>query len=770
MAKIIFGSVVALPLSLSNYSLSHQKGMSLNYSKTAPPLAIFDDERIPSFIDEFVFDSTKRVSLKATKVLKQRKKTAAMANQVAKKFASLQAANAPIKVRVRHLAGLSITKKSSEILQATFKDPSIDHKVKFVPVTQSRSAEASHNKAFVKKKEFVNNLRPTLRARVEAAEGFDEVLNQNFIPKVETFEQRAKNVLSQSGYVFPKKDKQHQEAQAPENTRRTYAQRVITQQASPVTDQNHHNSRNEIARRFANSGYARGLTPPKANGANDFQEPPIDAKDELVTDKAIGDTHDKSIATVVKATQGLISGPIEISGGLAFTNNNQHIVVYRQIAGTKYEFGQVLIQEGRYEIYIEDLSTGIVVAELIDNGDMIGRAEISIPEVVMHAKGKDLSEAPLEIKPVVDRVIVDTISEYNVFTKKKSKLESKVLIADSLPHARPLLNSTIIMKATADDHWGNISVGSTRSPFLNILTPASTVKALIEILGVTIPPQIMGIIRGEVSVLGKKVAGAQVELMGNTSAQPVYFNSFIPDPALTQTSSNGEFAFVGLTPGSYLIRAKYNNKYLSPVLVPVESGYITRANFEVQNPSISEAFVYNIQTSEMMSANLGFIGSDQVVPVHARKLISFSGSDGVQFLEAISDDPNFYISRVTTDKSEKEILVPMVPRLWLSHLLSRFKINRVPDTGIIIGTAPNLPYAVELDQSGYNSETQVIYFDQQGQAVPGAMVTPAGGGFVIVNVNSGFRSLATRYYGTENIKISTVVVDSSAINLFPSKL
>ena len=46
LLKIIFGSAIVFPLSLSNYNLSHQEGLSLKYSKTAPPLAIFDDEKI----------------------------------------------------------------------------------------------------------------------------------------------------------------------------------------------------------------------------------------------------------------------------------------------------------------------------------------------------------------------------------------------------------------------------------------------------------------------------------------------------------------------------------------------------------------------------------------------------------------------------------------------------------------------------------------------------------------------------------------------------
>lgn len=279
----------------------------------------------------------------------------------------------------------------------------------------------------------------------------------------------------------------------------------------------------------------------------------------------------------------------------------------------------------------------------------------------------------------------------------------------------------------------------------------------------------MGIIKGEVLIAGNKVAGAQVEIVGQENIKPVYFNSFIPDASLSETSANGEYAFVDIPDGNYLVTAKYKGKYLSPQVAPVESGFITQVKFDVQKPTLAEAFVFDIQSSEMMSANISFLGSGTKVPVQSRKLISFSGSDGVQFLEVHANDQNYYSTRVTVDKSEKEILIPMISQGWLNDLLVRLKVNSIPDTGLIIGTALDLPYSVELDPSAYNEDTKIVYFDNQGRLVPGAMITPAGGGFVAVNVNQGIRSLFNKYHGTSSLKITTMAVDSNAINVFTTK-
>jgi hypothetical protein len=138
-------------------------------------------------------------------------------------------------------------------------------------------------------------------------------------------------------------------------------------------------------------------------------------------------------------------------------------------------------------------------------------------------------------------------------------------------------------------------------------------------------------------------------------------------------------------------------------------------------------------------------------------------------LDVQTPDQNYYSTRVTVDKSEKEILIPMISQRWLGELLRRLKVNSIPDTGLIVGTALALPYTVELDPRAYNEDTKILYFDSHGQLALGATATPPGGGFIAVNVNQGIRSLFNKYQGTQNLKITTMVVDSSAINVFNSK-
>lgn len=760
--RLIFGSIFLMPLSLQNYDFSHQEGLSLKYSRNAPPLAIFDDERI-SLLTEDNEISTSKVQkeiLLATHLQKTKQRNSPsikMAQNISHKFEQLQKTafkTAPEKKEIRYLAGLSLKRNSSSvaIIKKTITIPTrkLD-----LHITKTASVTPAHVDAVG----FANSLSPRLKDRVEEIENFDEILGQDY--GTESFEARAKSVLANAG-VSPDAPSDFEIANTRGtgvgSLRKTYSQRMQDVDKRAV-------NKNSLARNYGNSGYRKG---------NKATEAPSIKKD-IANQDSIEQKDDKETTIASRGfdsnpiRQALISGPIEMTKGLAITSAQQ-LTVYRQIGGTRYGYGQVMLNEGRYEIFVDDLSSGVVIAELLDHGSMIGRAEILIPEVMLNAKSpKDLKNIPIKLEPVLDKVEAENISAYSYLKKEKIK-DSEIKIGDMIGSSTKIFNSSIVMKASRENYWGNIIVGSSKQLFTQILNPDATIQALKDILGIKTPKELMGLIKGDVTIAGTHVSGAQVEIIGEEELlKPVYFNSFIPDTSLNETSTNGQYAFVDVPQGSYLVRAKYKGKYLSPHVAPVEPGYVTQVQFDVQKPSLSEAFVFDIQTSEMMSAQIGFLGSDKKVPIQARKLISFSGDEGIQFLEVQTADQNYFTTRVTVDKSEKEILIPMISQKWLSGLLMRMKVNSIPDTGLIIGTALALPYSVELDPRAYNEDTKVIYFDSSGQVAHGATATPAGGGFVAINVNPGIRSVFNKYQGTKNLKITTMAVDSGAINVFNSK-
>lgn len=766
LSRIAFGSVVVIPMSLSNYSLSHQEGLSIKYSKTSPPLAIFEDEKITLLTEDEV-----GIEIKKEPLVSNRLQIRKIANKVARRFDHLQKESlktAP-QFQVRHLSGIYIKKNSpavTTIISTPENTVTLAKTTVRAPTKVEIPIQRSDPSLQIEAQKFIADLNPKLRSRVQALKNFDEILAEDYTS--ESFEDRAKVIIAANaptalmGASDRAKDITHNIRSVEPSGRRSYSERM--ERAAKRRD--------DISRRFARSGYfrpdqeMRGLVPdPSELDIADKSQPKTFEEDR---DK-VSEKGGVAVAARELGKQVVISGTLEMTKGLALTDNRE-IIVYRQIGGTKLGYGQVLLQEGRYEILVEDPRSGIVAAELLEDGVMLGRAEILMPEVLQNLKSPEgLKEIPIKLEPVLDQVIAENVSAYSYYSKQKIK-NSKVRINDMLDANTRIFNSTIIVKTEKEDHWGNISMGSSKQIFMNILNPDATIKALSDILGIKKLKEQMGIIKGEVSIAGHPVEGAQIEVLtANDLLKPVYFNSFIPDPNLKETTGNGQYALVGLNPGSYLVRAKYKGKYLSPQAALVDAGYVTQVNFDVQKPSLSEAFIFDIQTSELLSGSINFVGSEHRVSAQARKLISFSGNNGVQFLEVQADDPSYYLTRVTVDKSEKEILIPMISQDWLNALLSRLKVNSIPETGLIIGTARELSYSVELDPNAYNEETRIVYFDHRGQLIAGGTYVPAGGGFVAINVNPGIRSLFNRYQGTKHVKITTMIVDDSAINVLNSK-
>lgn len=745
LVRCILGSVILFPLSVSNYNLSHQEGLSLKYSKTAPPLAIFDDEKISPLVDE----STFTVNAKKIVLQTNRPQIRKMAVKIARKFESLQKSalqNPAPQISARVLAGISLNKASQPIAIIKKSIASPPRELLPPPIEKVQN--------IAEERDFSRNLNPSLQGRVSEIENFDEVLAEDYA--TESFESRAHSVFTQAG-IDPQAPTEREIANTDGTGfggRKTYIQRM----------QDVENRKNNVADNFARSGHNKFN-----KGKSPSQPKPEETPEDPVLDEKGGQKGGDQGTTIASSRQAMISGTLEMTKGLALTGT-QKIVVYRQVGGTRDGEGVVFLDEGRYEIFVKEINTGVIIAELLDGENMVGRAEVLMPEVMLNVKTpQDLKKVAIKIEPIVDQVVAENISAYSYLKKEKIK-NSQIQINDVVNANTKIFNSSVLIKASKENHWGNIILGSSKQLFTNILIPDSTIKALKEILGVTTPKEQMGIIKGEVLIAGQHVAGAEIEILNaNDLYKPVYFNSFLPDTNLKETTANGQYAFVDIPQGSYLVRAKYKGKYLSPQVAPVEAGFVTQVHFDVQKPSLAEAFVFDIQTSEMMNANINFLGSSQKVPIQARKLISFSGTDGIQFLEVEAQNQNYYTTRITVDKSEKEILIPMISQEWLNDLLSRLKVTSIPDTGLIIGTALDLPYKIELDPNAYNEDTKIVYFDSSGRLAPGVMYAPAGGGFVAINVNQGIRSLFNKYQGTKNIKISTMAVDSGAINVFNSK-
>ncbi|MGZ3749268.1 MAG: hypothetical protein ACXWRE_16915, partial [Pseudobdellovibrionaceae bacterium] len=117
-----------------------------------------------------------------------------------------------------------------------------------------------------------------------------------------------------------------------------------------------------------------------------------------------------------------VAGPIEITGGLAVTNEH-HIEVRRADEGVFHEMGQVDLIKGSYSIDINEAS-GIILARLMDkNGIILGEGGIRISQLRM-GSGRLISGPRLEISP--SPIWTGRVSHYYPNSKKENGSSTRV--------------------------------------------------------------------------------------------------------------------------------------------------------------------------------------------------------------------------------------------------------------------------------------------------------------------------------------------------------
>lgn len=733
-----------IPQSINNYVVRHQEGISIRVSKKSPPLAIFEDEQLkPKMMKQIVpvvtvgiplrsgmFDLTKRALEIARKV----------ATETVVAVAEDELVPAKDTNEIVRLSGIKIQKNSPNVMMLLKALPKSDNGKPPPPQTiQERDRaqdiveyrpDSTKNpyqqfediKRFYLRNQIMGNLTASQRARLEGVKNLDSVLAADWSQP--TFEQQAKKLLSNN-----------------DSTR---------QPSLPDT----------------------GVTVADNRDMGEDQT-------EMPLRTAVQPT--SAEASLLAEPQLLISGPIEMADGLAYLGNDQYIKVYRQAGTTLLEEGNVVIKEGRYEIFVRNPQDGVVVAELrtIDQ-QILGRGEILLNETIRNQKTyDDLRNIPLKIKPVVGSANIVTVSGYS-FDDEQKVDGASVSINDFMDlgktdstgkdSAQILTDSTMVIRAQKDGFWGSMLFKTAGQVFKHTLFGDETVRSWFEQLNIGASKlKKTGIIWGEVKIGSVSISDAEIEVVSSEQAlQPTYFvGGVIPDASLKATTSNGRFAIFDVDPGIYIVRARHKGKLFPPQVVVVDRGFVSTVTVQWQKKSQSEVYVFDLETSEPMPSEIKFIGSDKTAYSKTGKhIVNFSGKEGIQVLEARTDSTHHFVSRATVDKAQKQVMIPVVSYEWITAALARTRINQNVDRGIIVGIARKADMRIELDPLGIDNETDIVYFDSKGDILVGGTSAPLGGGFIIFNAVPGVRTILMNYKGIQQTQIHTALSDPDVINVF----
>jgi hypothetical protein len=473
-----------------------------------------------------------------------------------------------------------------------------------------------------------------------------------------------------------------------------------------------------------------------------------------------------------------IRGLLEFTNGLALTSPTDEIHVFQEVEGEVWSEGSVWLQEARYSIEVPNRE-GLLVAELrTAEGELMGRGELELAHLQLKKRTQyKVSDVTIKLYPVANGLSGSVLSAYSHDEVKKAVASADVEVmglahrirSDKEGHfedEQVLDGSNAIIQVQRTGYWGSLAVGVTKQTNELVLYPNKMLKAFMSFAVANDPTlkldQDTSLVWGRVTRNGKAVAGAKVDLMTTDKAlTPIYFNELmIPDPNLKATSANGLYAFLPVPPGAHAVQVSDDAILSEPVIFPTEARHVSTINIETASWKRMVVKSFDAFSSEkMVAADLYRLGFTQERKHSPQGTVEMKFSPGSTLLAINAIPSSEYVpSRVTLSRNKTFAYFPMVKTQWLKAL---FTDHRLPGTSIAVGFVQSKKsYRVHAD----GANTEVIYFNARGERVEGS-VGVGGGGYVIINLDTGFRTISVIPMGADSISSSVVLADSKFVNL-----
>ncbi len=482
--------------------------------------------------------------------------------------------------------------------------------------------------------------------------------------------------------------------------------------------------------------------------------------------------------------QVTINGALEMNQGLAFTSPKDRIVVYREDKGQAFENGVVWTKEGRFEINVGSTS-GLLVAELrTQTGEILGSGRATM----------DAAKILIRLTPTTQGLVGRVVAANSSDIFEAKPLKSTKLMVDMIPHefiseaggrfSDPNLvnQSTMILKSQRTGFLPGITVASAGD---DNLIPMYSKKMVTELLSLqpnadkinnpegeaTAPLDMknLAIVWGRITKNGEAVTGGQVEILSvDQNLKPVYFNKMmIPDLSLSETSSNGYYAFVGVNPGVQSLQVTYASHLTEPSVVPADANSISQLNIDVLKSKEANIMVFDgFHTEKSLPAAIMNLGQNSGVETDERGQTTLKYADGTGLMILDVDAGQDYeLTRLTLNRSRNTIYAPLVKQAWFEELRKQAGLDVIAHTGSIMGfIQSDRPYKAAFGEA-VSDTTKIVYFNSRGEMIKGD-VGEAGGGFVVFNAPEGLLTVSVLLLDSEKILTQTTYVDRSVVSTF----
>ena len=475
----------------------------------------------------------------------------------------------------------------------------------------------------------------------------------------------------------------------------------------------------------------------------------------------------------------LVRGLLELTNGLALTSPSDELTVFQEVEGEQWQRGTVWIREGRYAIEVPNRE-GLLVAELrTERGELLGRGELELVHLPVKKKNQfKVSDVTIRLYPISSTLEGRILSAYSHNDVKKAVRDAQIEIMGvghrvnserdgHFEDSQILEGSSVIVQVQRAGYWGTLAVGSSKSRNEFTLYPNKMLKAFMSFAYANDPTlkldQDTALVWGKITRNGKPIAGAHVELMTTEKPlTPIYFNELmIPDPKLKATTANGLYAFLPVPSGAHAVQVTDQGILSEPIVFPADARHVSTIDIETMSWKRMVVKSFDAFAPEtQVAADLYRLGFDSEKKRSAGVAeLKYVASTSLLVLNSVPSSADYAPARISVTRQSSFAYLPMIKTKWLKGLIAG---RRTPGTSIAVGFVNSKKtYRVHPD---VGSAASVIYFDPQGKEVEGNLGVP-GGGYVVLNLDPGFKTISVVPLGTDSVSAQTILADSKFVNL-----
>lgn len=498
---------------------------------------------------------------------------------------------------------------------------------------------------------------------------------------------------------------------------------------------------------------------------------------DIIEEKA-SNSRQPEVETPSSVVGKRIVGPIEVTGGLAITNEH-FLEVRRKQEGIVKEAGRVDLKTGTYELSVEDFS-GVIEARLLSTaGHVLGEGRV----VISHFSGLSnvLSGPKIEVSP--NRNYGGSVASFYpsgkddrsgsdaLLTFFKGGNESRAGKDSKYALQNISRSSSTVVRASTKDHFQTsmIAVGGDDQNIT--LFPKSMIKAMNGILtGRNLSDSELSqlsVVWGVAELDGKAASGISIEVEGHPELLPIYFNSLlIPDPSLKETSSNGLFAFIDLNEDMYSLRANRGNSFFGYSNVVAELGSVAQAKIEyTAKKQAVPVRMYDAFSGLPVSGQVLIQGlAEELEVTNGVAVANLNPINRLGYIQYTSNNNDYISARYIYNDQDTYIHLPVISWQWLLGAKNYLRITEANQSGVVVGFVPDFDFDVYVAGPNQDPQMRIAYFDMTGKWSQDRS-GKSGGGFAVFNLPADVHEIVVISKGSEKVFSKVIPVDANTLSV-----